>query len=300
MFDCRLVMGALIIGLLAGETMALEDPPTTTQTTTQPTTQPTTLPTTAPVRRVDPQANKILQRAAAYLRNADSFQFDVTTVAQQNLPTTQYEIRARSRVQFARPNRLAIRNTERQARSDGKPIPLSDPVRILCDGNTLWFMKGDSGDGIRRIAPADLDNFMFILEDVGLARGIGFGGVLSIGALIHSDMHDMLTRNTTEIEYVGQVEHDGVMCDKVRCVTPEPIVIFWIESDDTPVIRRIDFERLFARTPASEELQRELFTFVETFDHWRVGELGDKDAFTLQSLITTTQPADDQPPSPEP
>lgn len=171
---------------------------------------------------LDTQAMAIMDKAAAFLENMDSFAAEGTSifdVIQDDGQRLQFE--KKSQLIQQRPDKLYFE----QLRDDG------DASRLWYDGKQVSILRVDDNAYAQFLAPDSIDDMLDMLENL-------FKEPHPLADLLYSDLGFLLTEPDESL-YVGSSMVAGVACSHLAFRNTSLDWQIWVENSETPFIRKV-------------------------------------------------------------
>ncbi|MEA2093771.1 MAG: DUF2092 domain-containing protein, partial [Pseudomonadota bacterium] len=178
----------------------------------------------APPRVVDPEADRIMERACEQLKSAPAFSVEAD-ISYDDVLTSGLT------VQYQRMNQLVL-DRPHHLRVDGE----SDKGQrtLLYDGKTLTVFDPDVNMYVQVPAPDSIDATLDKLEEYGVS--------LPLDDLMSSEPCAWLHEGVWDGFYAGRHYLDGVYVHHLLFRVPEADFQIWVQGGEVPVIRKVIIE----------------------------------------------------------
>ncbi|MBI3468999.1 MAG: DUF2092 domain-containing protein, partial [Planctomycetes bacterium] len=175
-------------------------------------------------QQIDPQADKVLRAAGAYLQQLQSFRCDATATLKVSLGDMTNEMTSEYSIALRRPNQVAILLKKGELGAS-----------IVSDGKQAYHYIPAMKKHTVADAPQGPEQ-LFAGESAMLFTQ---GGMMFIPALLAADPAKTWLEGVTGGQHLGEETIDGAKCHHLRFFQPQMDWDVWIESGDRPLLRKI-------------------------------------------------------------
>jgi len=224
------------------------------------------------IKKINPQADAVIQRLSEYVRGLESFRVDVEMSSRLemnvDLPDearhTKTETTSTYSIALQRPNKLVIRRT-----TAIKPLELESKElgsKVICDGKHLYTYMPMEKKYTAREAPENLDE---IVDEID--KAVGLSDTLVTHALLQSNPYKALMEGINQVEYLGTEEIDGVKCHHIKVSHDKADFEMWVDAGDKPLVKKIipDISKMFA-DQIPQMMKDMKMEIVTVFKDWAV------------------------------
>ena len=225
----------------------------------------------------DPKVVEIVGKLSEYVRNLDSFSFELSTVmtiSADNMPEDRQE--AISDFAFKRPNKFSF------------ALMTGNKMSLVCDGENLYMYVPEVAKYSEQPAPESLEKLVMAnpAEIIPATKILTFSNI---------EREMMLGVNGTE--YYGIEKVGGVECHHLEFVQQDMVWGMWVETGDRPLIRKI--VPTPAGNPSIKDTNGNLLSNVKvrietTLSKWKTGGVPEN-TFTFKAPEGVEKVEPDQP-----